>query len=100
MPRKITTPPYQAKSIKREIAAAPVFEVQQQQAQTESPPAIKTPAEAYAIASQPKSDSGQTDISIAVLLRSPSGLRNAIILREIFGPPRSLQPLELVGQNL
>jgi len=58
---------------------------------------LKTPAEAYAIASQPKSDSGQTEISIAVLLHSPSGLRNAIILREIFGPPRSLQPLELVG---
>ena len=32
----------------------------------------QTPAEAYAIASQPKSDSGQTEISIAVLLRSPS----------------------------
>jgi hypothetical protein len=100
VPRQITTLPYQAKPLKREIAAAPVFEVQQRQVQTEPPPAIKTPAEAYAIPSQPKSDSGQTEISIGVLLRSPSGLRNAIILREIFGPPRSLQPLELAGQNL
>jgi hypothetical protein len=100
LPRQITETPQQAKPLKREIAAAPVFEIQKQQTQTEAPPAIKTPAEAYAIASQPKSDSGQTEISVAVLLRSPSGLRNAIILREIFGPPRSLQPLELVGQNL
>jgi hypothetical protein len=29
-------------------------------------------------------------------IASPQGLRDAIILREIFGPPRSLQPLDLV----
>jgi hypothetical protein len=28
------------------------------------------------------------------MLRSNQGLRNAIVLREIFGPPRSLQPYE------
>jgi hypothetical protein len=32
--------------------------------------------------------------SLSVKLRSPQGLRDAIILREIFGPPRSLQSLE------
>jgi hypothetical protein len=32
--------------------------------------------------------------SLSVKLRSPQGLRDAIILREIFGPPRSLQALE------
>ena len=36
-------------------------------------------------------------IEIATLLRSTSGLREAMILREIFGPPRSMQPLDLVG---
>ena len=61
-------------------------------------PIIKTTvAEAYAIATQPASKSARTDIDVATLLRSTSGLRNAIILREIFGPPRSLQPLDLVG---
>jgi hypothetical protein len=30
---------------------------------------------------------------LLVLLRSPRGLRDAIILREVFGPPRSLQAL-------
>jgi hypothetical protein len=33
------------------------------------------------------------DQSLGKLLASPEGLRNAIILREVFGPPRSLQPL-------
>jgi hypothetical protein len=37
------------------------------------------------------------NLEITALLSSAAGLRNAIILREIFGPPRSLQPLDLVG---
>ena len=66
------------------------------------PPTAETPfevpAEAYAIAAaapiaQPPARKGD----IAVLLRSTSGLREAIILREVFGPPRSMQPLDLVG---
>jgi hypothetical protein len=44
------------------------------------------------ISKQPEGKTG-----IATLLRSTSGLRQAILLREIFGPPRSLQPLDLVG---
>jgi hypothetical protein len=32
--------------------------------------------------------------SLLLKLRTPQGLRDAIILREIFGPPRSLQALE------
>jgi hypothetical protein len=54
-------------------------------------------AEMYEIASQPISESAEAKIDITTLLRSTSGLRDAIILREIFGPPRSLQPLDLVG---
>ena len=34
-------------------------------------------------------------LTVAQLLRSSDGLRRAVILREIFGPPRSMQPLEL-----
>jgi hypothetical protein len=36
-------------------------------------------------------------LTFAQLLQSPDGLRRAVILREIFGPPRSMQPLELTG---
>jgi hypothetical protein len=61
-------------------------------------PVIKTAAaEEYEIATQPISKSAEAKIDVAILLRSTSGLRDAIILREIFGPPRSLQPLDLVG---
>jgi hypothetical protein len=35
--------------------------------------------------------------SLRSRLTSPQGLRDAIILREIFGPPRSLQPPDLVS---
>jgi len=63
----------------------------------ESPLIIKTAAEAYAIATQPVSKPAQMETNIAALLRSTSSLRNAIVLREIFGPPRSLQPLDLIG---
>jgi hypothetical protein len=33
---------------------------------------------------------------VFALLKSASGLREAIVLREIFGPPRSLQPFDLI----
>ena len=33
--------------------------------------------------------------SLATRLASPQALRDAIVLREIFGPPRSMQPLDL-----
>ena len=79
------------------VAEASGFEVQEGPMPTEPPPIIKTPAEAYAIATKPISKPDQTETNIAALLRSTSGLRNAIILREVFGPPRSLQPLDLVG---
>ena len=41
-------------------------------------------------------EGGDSRSNIAALLRSNSALRQAIILREIFGPPRSLQTLDLL----
>ena len=38
---------------------------------------------------------GAAPSSIAARLANPQGLRDAIVLREIFGPPRSMQPLDL-----
>lgn len=35
--------------------------------------------------------------SLLLMLRSAQGLRSAIVLREIFGPPRSLQTFDVVG---
>jgi hypothetical protein len=79
------------------LAEPATFEVHEGTTPAEPPVTIKTPAEAYAIATQPTTRPTETETDIAALLKSASGLRNAIILREIFGPPRSLQPLDLPG---
>ncbi|HWY41346.1 MAG TPA: hypothetical protein VNX27_11185 [Chthoniobacterales bacterium] len=47
--------------------------------------------------SQPISKPSGTTVDVVSMSKTTSGLRDAIILREIFGPPRSLQPLDLVG---
>ena len=90
-------PTRETKTFRPKVADAPAFEVQQGPTSLEPLPVIKTAAEAYAIVTQPIAKSAEAKIDIAMMLRSTSGLRDAIILREIFGPPRSLQPLDLVG---
>ena len=89
--------------------AAPAFEVHEGPLPVESvSPITQTSAEAYAA---PKARHGtspsdwrtfgvakkeESKADIATLLASTSGLRSAIILREIFGPPRSLQAFDLL----
>ncbi|HWY51044.1 MAG TPA: hypothetical protein VNW72_06135 [Chthoniobacterales bacterium] len=102
LPREIRLPRQipatrEARTFQPRVAEAAAFEVQQGPAPLEPLPIVKTAAEAYAIATKPIATSSDVKIDIATLLRSTSGLRDAIILREIFGPPRSLQPLDLVG---
>ena len=75
---------------------APVFEVHEEPLPIEQSPVIKTPLEAYAAATRPIAKGAKLKTDIATLLASKAGLREAIILREIFGSPRSLQPLDLV----
>jgi hypothetical protein len=104
LPKRITLPgqisqaPYQKKTFKPKAAEAS-FEVHQATAKALSAPPLplKSPAEAYAAATSPTPALARSETNIAALLRSPSGLRNAIILREIFGPPRSLQPFDFAG---
>jgi hypothetical protein len=78
------------------ITGAPAFEVHEGPLPIEPPPIIKTPGEAYAAATRPVRKEAELKRDIATLLASKSGLRDAIILREIFGPPRSMQALELL----
>jgi hypothetical protein len=97
-PRNILSrPKQQIIPSKTSRESTPVFEVQGRSAPVESQPEIKAPAKAYATPTPPAIGVARSETSIAALLRSPSGLRDAIILREIFGPPRSLQPLDLTG---
>jgi hypothetical protein len=97
LPRQITQPPYEQKTFKPK-AAETNFEVHEATAApiVEPVAAAKSPAEAYAIATQAPVAAAPAQTDVRSLLRSSSGLRSAVILREVFGPPRSLQPLELL----
>lgn len=78
------------------MTAVPTFQVDEGPLRVEQQPVIKTQLEAYATSKAfgvAKTEELKTDI--ATLLASTSGLRQAIILREIFGPPRGLQVLEI-----
>jgi hypothetical protein len=88
----------EARTFVPRIAEAAIFEVQKGSGTPGEPSPVAQPAasEAYAIAAQPADTAEQTRTDIVRLLRSASGLRDAIILREVFGPPRSMEPVDLV----
>ena len=69
----------------------PAFEVHTHPVSTDAPP------ETYAIPTQSSAERSAAATDLVTLLGSAPGLRNAIILREIFGPPRSLQQFDLIG---
>ena len=78
--------------------AAPAFEVDEALAvELQQAPIIRPPVEAYAA---PKAfevaKRADFTMNIAALLVSKSGLREAILLREILGPPRGLQAFDLL----
>jgi len=78
------------------LAPAPTFEHHETPPAHELPAANKSLVEPYAIDTESKAKVGRVGTDIATLLRSPAGLRDAIVLREILGLPRSLQPLDVV----
>ena len=89
---------------KRQIVQAPktsalasIFEVHEAPPPLKPADSVRSPMEASMMAIGPKAKLAENVTNIATLLRSTTGLRNAIILREIFGPPRSLQPFDLIG---
>jgi hypothetical protein len=76
--------------------AAPAFEVHEAvPVELQQSPVIKTPVEAYT-ATQTVAKRADFTMNIATLLVSKSGLREAILLREILGPPRGLQAFDLL----
>ena len=60
----------------------------------QQPSIIKTPVESDATASQVVAKRAGSKRDIATLLGSKSSLREAILIREILGPPRGLQALD------
>jgi hypothetical protein len=78
------------------ITGAPAFEIHEGRSPVESTATIKMPAQAYAGAAQAIAKREKTEIDLATLLASNHGLRNAMVLREILGPPRGLRAFDLV----
>jgi hypothetical protein len=72
------------------------FEVHESRIAPESI-AVVTVATSAKIGEPTQSVAGHHVVDATRLLRSPSGLRDAIIVREILGPPRGLRALEVIG---
>jgi hypothetical protein len=88
-------PPRTARGAEKMVP--PVFEVQEGQLPIAPPPIFKAPAETYAGVTPTIAKAEGLRVDVATLLASTSGLRGAIILREILGPPRGLRTLEFIG---
>jgi hypothetical protein len=73
----------------RKMTDEPAFEINEGPLSVATP-IIKEPVEAYA-ATRTIGKTEAAKIDIATLLASTSGLRDAVILREILGPPRGLR---------
>jgi hypothetical protein len=73
------------------------FEVQEGPLPITPPPIMKAPAAPYAEATATPAKAEEPRRNIAMLLASSSGLRDAMILRELLGPPRGLQAPDLMS---
>jgi hypothetical protein len=77
------------KIVSPKLTDAPAFEVHEGLSPISPPPTVRPVA---GLTKAVKTDEFRT--GIAILLASTSGLRDAIILREILGPPRGLRPID------
>ena len=77
--------------------ATPAFEIHETlPTDLQQPPAVTTPVEGYAASKAFGAAKGaDLKMDVATLLASKSTLREAILLREILGKPRGLQPLDV-----
>ncbi len=96
LPGQITQPPYREKTFVPPQPVTPAFEVQKGEGapRVDKPIPIKTPGDAYAVATAPPPVAAKPS-RLVIELRTPGALQKAILFREILGPPRGLQPLEL-----
>lgn len=94
-PRKQKMPPPVPKIIIPERAAKAVPQTIGQTSEGPTRADLMRVLKSEAATSKPKKQVA-VETDIVALLRSRSGLRNAMILREVFGPPRSMQPLDFV----
>jgi hypothetical protein len=77
------------------MPAAAIFEVQETPLPTAAALMFKEPERAYATEMRKSTKTEKIRTDITALFASASGLRDAIILREILGPPRGLRPFDV-----
>jgi hypothetical protein len=65
-----------------------------------APSSTEPAATTHEIRTQPQIAASASNINVATLLRSPMGLRGAVIAREILGPPRGLRMLMDFGDAI
>lgn len=87
-------PPRPVRGAEKIVPSA--FEVHGGPSPIASPPIFKAPAEVYAGETRTIAKTEEPRADIATLLASTSGLRDAIVLREILGQPRGLQAIDLL----
>jgi hypothetical protein len=75
-------------------SAAPTFEVQAAFPVGPQQPSLKTAVESDAAGSEIVAKRAGSKTDVVILLASKSSLRQAILIREILGPPRGLQTLD------
>lgn len=83
--------------ISAQAPAAPVSQRAQMAPMEPFPGGIATaapPASARALATAPAPSPSSAAKSLLLRLRDPASVREAIILREVLGPPRAFQPFE------
>jgi hypothetical protein len=76
------------------VTRAPAFEAHERPFPIAPAPTFKAPAEPYAAATRAIAKTEEPRADIATLLASTSRLRDAVILREILGPPRGLRVID------
>jgi len=91
IPPSVASPPAQPKPPLGEV----IFAVRETGAPPEPIPGL-TRATVPEDRTQPQIAASARDIDVATLLRSPMGLRGAVILREILGTPRGLRAPDLM----
>jgi hypothetical protein len=94
IPPSVASPPAQPKQTRPPLGEV-MFAVHETGAPPEPIPGL-TGATVPEDRTQPQIAASARNIDVATLLRSPMGLRGAVIVREILGPPRGLRAPDLM----
>jgi hypothetical protein len=102
LPRLTTAPPPLPQAPVAQASTQPPMPIKP--ATQRLPTALEPDFEVYEVARQtssepPPENRRATPLAARVKLGTPQDLRTAIVLREIFGPPRSLQPVDLTSSS-